>query len=647
MSVTTIIIPTYNSIGKMQATISSLELIEESFEHEVIFVDDCSNDETHESLVAIAERHRNWRVLKLDENSGSAARPRNVGIAHAAGDYLFFLDADDEIIASGLKQAVAYAEKFGSDVVRSSILAVGPDGSSKKVDAIPKWDAIKDPISRLRAVVKYQSLTCSTLIKRDLILDNDITFDESRRIGEDICFTAKVLAVAEKIAYRDASMRKYIKSGSDEESVTQRLRDSDFRDFFLSWDEVEATLSARGISFMKEHGRAALLYALRQYVWFKTEDICRSTFLEFSDFLNRHWVSVREYSIPTRYAPIVKAAQECNYEEFLEWTRLRLLVAGHDLKFMGDLMPFLNSRFVVSVDKWSGHTEHDELQSRYLLERADYIWIEWLLGAAVWYSKNKRSDQRLIVRTHRSEMTVDYGLKVQVESVSKFIAIAPHCLGDFSDRFDIPRSKFALVPNAFDVTKYAQVESSEVVYRLAMVGIVPALKGFHKALRLLKALGAHDDRYQLHIYGKKPDEYSWVMRSESARRYYESCEEYIRENNLESRVVYEGWVNPKEHLKNVGFVLSLSDYEGMQVAPGEAFCASAQGLFLPWRGVEACYPSEFIFPSLEEMATHILQSQDFDVYSKYAEMGRAFMEERFALDDVQSQLERLLLSVRA
>lgn len=641
-----IIIPTYNSIAKMPATLASLRALDGVVPHEVVFIDDCSNDGTYEAVLEESASERSWTVHRLEVNSGSAAAPRNEGIRHASGEYLFFLDSDDEILPDGLKAAYEFAEKYESDAVRSTIVSVRPDGSETKVDAVPRWDSIKDRTSRLRAIVRYQSLTCSFLMRRAIVQDNDITFDEFRRIGEDITFTARVLSKCEKIAYRDLPIRKYLKTGQSEESVTQKIRDSDFREFFESWEDVEATLDGSGISFMKEHGRAALLYALRQYVWFKTEDITPETFAAFSDFLNRHWATISEYQIESRYLPVVEAARDGNREAFTSNTRLRLLVVGHDLKFIKILEPFFRRHFDLEYDKWGSHTAHDEVRSEYLLGWADYVWVEWLLGASVWYSQRVRSDQRLIVRTHRSEMTADYGLQIDQSNVHKFIAIAPHCLGDFSDRFDIPRSKFALIPNPFDVDSYQKIDNDDARFRIGMVGIVPTLKGFHRAVELIARLREEDDRYQLHVYGKQPEAYSWVMASERARMYYESCRTMIAERGLESAIVEEGWVDTRKNLKNVGFVVSLSDYEGMQVAPGEAFCAGGQGLFRPWRGVEYCYPDEFIFEDTEAMAEHILSMRDRDAFEETSARGESFIRENYALPIVEGEVMNLLLAVR-
>ncbi|MGP5154977.1 glycosyltransferase [Glutamicibacter ardleyensis] len=645
-----IVIPTYNSISKMDLTLESLRAIPEKVPHEVVFVDDQSKDKSFEVLSALCEENENWNIFRLPENSGSAAKPRNYGIERATGEFLFFLDSDDILIPEGLANAYEHAIKFDSDAVRNSLQVVAPDGTTRMSDRIPGWDKIKDPSSRLRAVAKYQSLTCSFLMRRDVVIDNEIRFMESRRIGEDITFSSEVLTKCLNLAYRDVPIRKYVKNDDDEGSVTQKLSSSNFKDFIEAWSDVDDILGTSGVSFIKEHGHAAMDYALRQFIWFKTEDLNREVFDFFSKFCNTHWNYISAFKFSRRLNELVLAARDGNYEQFVDACRIRLVLAGHDLKFMNDLLPELKKRYHVRTDKWTGHATHDEAQSRELLEWTDYVWVEWLLGAAVWYSKNVMSRHRLVIRAHRSEMTVDYGLDLNLSRVSKIVAIAPHSLNDFSDRFDIPYEKFELIPNAFDVEAYKTEADNPTArrFQLAMIGTVPALKGFHKGIELLAQLRAVDERYQLNVYGKKYSEYAWVMNSESARKYYSMCDSRIDELGLTDSIHYEGWVNTKESLRNVGYALSLSDFEGMQVAPGEAFCAGGQGLFLPWRGVEACYPNEFIFGSIETMRDYILGLQeDGTSFARAANYGREFMLERYDIKIVTSRVMDLLDSVRA
>ena len=68
--------------------------------------------------------------------------------------------------------------------------------------------------------------------------------------------------------------------------------------------------------------------------------------------------------------------------------------------------------YSIQVDEWTGHELHDPQRSKNLLEWADIIFCEWLLGNAVWYANNKKDHQKLIVRLHRFELTTKYSFTI-------------------------------------------------------------------------------------------------------------------------------------------------------------------------------------------------------------------------------------------
>nr|WP_108870087.1 glycosyltransferase [Tessaracoccus timonensis] len=647
----TIAIPTYNSIDKMADTIASLEATCDLTPCEVVFVDDCSRDDTFERLSELCAERTGWRIERLEENSGTAARPRNRAIELTRTKYVFFLDSDDVLIPEGVKAAVEIATQQDLDAVRSSLKVRFGDGSEIMADRVPGWDKLTDLASQLRAITKYQSLTCSTVFRVEMLRQHDIRFDETRRIGEDIVFTAQGLQAANRISYRDLPIRKYIRASVGEESITQRINSNQFADFVRSWHEVEQILETRNVSFVREHGFAAMNYAIRQFIWFGSEPLTREHFALFGDYCRRHWEIIETFPMRSRVKDVAKAAYDGDYEKFQDIIRLRMLVAGHDLKFMQDLLPEFEKDYQVRVDQWSGPapSQHDLAASQDCLAWADLIWAEWMLGAAAWYSQRVENEQRLIVRTHRTEMTSDIGLDVKTDKVSAFVAISPHTLGDFADRFDIPRSKFHLIPNTFDVDGYRRVPVAEKKrHVLGMVGILPKLKRFDLALELLAELRKSDPDFELHVFGKRPDELAWLMRDDDEKAFYARCDEMVDRLGLKDSVVYRGWVDTKEALGELGAVISMSDYEGMQVALGEAYCAETLGVSLPWRGAESCYPAEFIFATVDEMAEYLRHTlDDVAAYGSATQRGRVYMEDHYALAGTVEQTQLMLKSVRA
>lgn len=91
-----IIIPTYNNADFITATLGS---IHQSItdEVEVIIVNDGSTDLTEERIKAFYREHSCDNVKYINQKNQGVAITRNVGLAHATGKYIGFIDSDDII----------------------------------------------------------------------------------------------------------------------------------------------------------------------------------------------------------------------------------------------------------------------------------------------------------------------------------------------------------------------------------------------------------------------------------------------------------------------------------------------------------------------------------------------------------------------
>ncbi len=110
------IIPAYNAsstIVRCLDSIYTLSLKEDDFE--VIVVDDCSIDNTVAVIEDYAKSHSNLILLRQKENHRQGAA-RNRGVKIAQGQYISFVDADDETDV-GIVEAVSLARKSQLDIV--------------------------------------------------------------------------------------------------------------------------------------------------------------------------------------------------------------------------------------------------------------------------------------------------------------------------------------------------------------------------------------------------------------------------------------------------------------------------------------------------------------------------------------------------
>jgi glycosyltransferase involved in cell wall biosynthesis len=99
------IIPTFNRAHVLERAVQSV-LNQTYCDLECIVVDDASTDETHALLEKIYDPR--LKLIRLEKNRGVSAA-RNCGAREARGQWLAFLDSDDEWLAHKLEEQVKLA----------------------------------------------------------------------------------------------------------------------------------------------------------------------------------------------------------------------------------------------------------------------------------------------------------------------------------------------------------------------------------------------------------------------------------------------------------------------------------------------------------------------------------------------------------
>lgn len=112
-----VIIPTYNRVSTLEKCV--LNLCNQTLpykNYEIIIVDDCSADETPQFCQYCENTKSNIRYIRNEKNLGLAST-RNVGIRHAKGELLVFLDND--LLAAGnyLEKLLAYHATYDDQMV--------------------------------------------------------------------------------------------------------------------------------------------------------------------------------------------------------------------------------------------------------------------------------------------------------------------------------------------------------------------------------------------------------------------------------------------------------------------------------------------------------------------------------------------------
>jgi teichuronic acid biosynthesis glycosyltransferase TuaG len=202
-----IITPMYNAQSYIVETINSV--INQTYTNwEMIIIDNCSTDNSREIVENINDSR--IKLIKLSYNSGGPARPRNIGIDNAKGEYIAFLDADDVWLPNKLEVQIKYMVDENLDF--SSTREIYIDEESKSLPKTKK-DFLLQFLTRkhdFNAILLHNFIVNSSVIgKKDIF--KKFRFDEDKMLIaiEDYYLWLELFMNNYKYAYLQESLVKY------------------------------------------------------------------------------------------------------------------------------------------------------------------------------------------------------------------------------------------------------------------------------------------------------------------------------------------------------------------------------------------------------------------------------------------------------
>lgn len=187
-----VVIPTYNYAAVLPRAVESVLGQLEEVSVELVVIDDGSTDDSRQVLGGLLAAHPG-RFRIVHKSNGGASSARNLGIRETTGDYLIFLDADDELVPAALAALSAHVvAQPQTRLVIGGHIAVSPDGKRRQHNpaALPE-----QPLERLRAYLLDKRLALSNgacAMHRELFARGD--YPEAFRSAEDIPVFAQALA---------------------------------------------------------------------------------------------------------------------------------------------------------------------------------------------------------------------------------------------------------------------------------------------------------------------------------------------------------------------------------------------------------------------------------------------------------------------
>ncbi|WHS28199.1 glycosyltransferase [Auritidibacter ignavus] len=326
-----------------------------------------------------------------------------------------------------------------------------------------------------------------------------------------------------------------------------------------------------------------------------------------------------------------------------------VLIAGHDFKFFIEIMNGIQKAgHRVRIDRWGGHSIHDEQQSRRLLDGADVIFCEWSLGNLVWYSQNKLPGQKLITRVHAQELRTKFLDQAILKNVDAFIFVSPVGMRRAQVRYGIPTSKSFVIGNTFDMGRFLTYRSEINPKNIGFVGSVPQSKRFDRALDIIEQLASKDQEYKLIVKGKEYTEYPWLQDRPAEQEYFQRVYERIESSPvLKDAVVFDGHSpDLAEWYTTVpGFILSTSDHEGTHQVVAEGGAAGCVPVILPWAGAEQVYGTRWLVDDIDSAVQRIRSlAADPQALLDESYAVRDYMHKHFRPGVISGKILRLIES---
>ena len=185
-----IVIPTYNAGHLLERAVRSAD--RQSYGNiEIVIVDDCSTDD---SIDGIQEKFPSVRIERTDTNSGSPARPRNIGCQVATGSWVAFLDSDDYWLPNKLEFQLAAVRQNSTLACSTNAIRRTNESGETGESYLPK----PPRFTNVKSLIEANWIVTSSILIEKKILNEVLPFPENGpTIYEDYAVWLRLVRLTE------------------------------------------------------------------------------------------------------------------------------------------------------------------------------------------------------------------------------------------------------------------------------------------------------------------------------------------------------------------------------------------------------------------------------------------------------------------
>ncbi len=213
-----IIVPVYNVEKYIERCLDSI-LNQTWTNFEVL----CVNDGSKDASGKICERYAagDERIKVFHKTNGGAASARNVGLKHATGDYIGFVDPDDWVDSEMFESIISRMEALDADMGVCGFYKTWDDRETEMENKPAVEEGVFDREQVFYYAFKRYSYKSfggylwNKVFKREKLFGEEILFfDEKLKVGEDVLFFALATLRMEKVVYVNRAQYHYYQRSS-------------------------------------------------------------------------------------------------------------------------------------------------------------------------------------------------------------------------------------------------------------------------------------------------------------------------------------------------------------------------------------------------------------------------------------------------
>lgn len=203
-----IIVPIYNVELYLEECLQSIYSISD-IQKEVILVNDGSTDNSQKIIDKYKKIYNDETKVITQENKGLSSA-RNVGLLHAKGKYILFIDSDDYIDDNLFKEMINKCMNLDLDIAfgelnyyrnGKSYITKEIENRVKKLESLPILSGLEyweECLEKEKDSIRVEVVT--NVYKKSFLEENNINFKE-KLLHEDTLFMFEAISKAKKVKY--------------------------------------------------------------------------------------------------------------------------------------------------------------------------------------------------------------------------------------------------------------------------------------------------------------------------------------------------------------------------------------------------------------------------------------------------------------